>query len=94
MVASEQCDDLRRSNCDKLAMDKVKPLDLWKYESFGAKLKAKRMVWEATIPVEGVKRGAKGKVYVPNIYARYKRDLSDNFSTKIWLRRKRSKFDI
>ena len=53
MVALEQRDDLWRSHCEEIAMNKVKPLDLWKYESFGAKLKAKRMVWEATTPVKG-----------------------------------------
>ena len=37
------------------------------------------MVREMTIPVEGAKRGAQGKIYVPNIYARYNRDLSDKF---------------
>ena len=37
------------------------------------------MVWEATTPLEGAKRGAQGKVYLLNIYARYKRDLSDKF---------------
>ena len=64
MVASEQCDELRRSHCEEMAMNKVKPLDHWKYRSLGAKLKAKRMVWEATTPLEGAKMGAQGMTYL------------------------------
>ena len=56
MGASEQRHNLRRSHCDKVAMSKVKPLDQWKYGGLGAKLKAKSMVWEAVIPVEGAKK--------------------------------------
>ena len=80
MVALELGDDLQPGHCKKMAMCNVRPLDLWECKSFEEKLRAKRMMWEATTQVEGAKMGVKGVAYLPNSYARYRRNLSNEFN--------------
>ena len=68
IVAGKLSENLRRSVCKEKTLYKVKTLDQWRYESFGEKLKAKRLVWEMVIPVEGATKPA-----------RYKRDRLEKY---------------
>ena len=76
MVALELSDDLWPGHFKKMADCNCRLVGC---KSFEEKLRAKLMVWEATKLVEGAKMGVKGVGYLPNSYARYRRNLSDEF---------------